>query len=429
MPEINQFEAALAEKEANNEANQSVSQEVDNVDNELRDATPGATPGATPDAVLDATQTSMPNGAAPVAAEVTPAAKPVTGATEVEAAKEGLSWGKVALLGLVVALILGGMGGFVYWRNWTWRWEKIVMPETMARVPTAWPVEKLAARLQETEKVRDAQAFLEAAREAKLQTVEPGGYLLPKEAGPRELAQLFAGGPQLLKITFPEGWTASQMARRLDQNGFAAGEGLRPLAYPPGRISPLEGRLFPDTYYLSPQASAKEVAGQLQEQFLKVTNELPRPFPPVKGKPLSLSQVVVLASLVERETNVPDERPLIAGVLLNRLNKGMRLQCDASVQYARQRAMESGQLPQGDGHKARLLFRDLTINSPYNTYQHAGLPPGPICNPGADALKAAARPEKSPYFFYVMSPKLGRHRFAKTFEEHTRNIALARQER
>ena len=88
--------------------------------------------------------------------------------------ESGISWGKIALLGLVVVLILGGMGGFVYWRNWTWRWEKIPMSDAMARVPTDWPVEKLAARLHETGKVRDAEAFLQAARELKLQTVKAG---------------------------------------------------------------------------------------------------------------------------------------------------------------------------------------------------------------------------------------------------------------
>ena len=341
--------------------------------------------------------------------------------------KGGLSWGKVALVGLIVALLLGGMGGFVYWRNWKWRWEKIPMSETMARVPTEWPVERLATRLQESGKVRDATAFLEAAREAKVQTIKPGGYLLPKEAGPRDLARLFAEEPPLLKITFPEGWTASQMARRLDKAGFAGAGEFQQLSYAQTPVSAWEGKLFPDTYYLPHEASGKKLLSHLNERFTEVTKELPRPFPKVKGKELSLSELVIVASLVEREAAVPDERPLIAGVLLNRLNKGMRLQVDASVQYARRRAEEVGQLAQG--HKARLLFRDLEINSPYNTYKIAGLPPGPICNPGADSLKAAAQPEPSPYFFYVMSPKLGRHRFAKTFDEHRRNIALAKLEK
>lgn len=341
----------------------------------------------------------------------------------------GISWGKVLLLGLVVVLILGGMGGYVYWHQWKWRWEKIPMPEPMARVPTEWPVAKLAERLVETEKVRDRDAFLQAAREAKLQIVKPGGYMLPKEAGPRELASIFAKGPELVKITFPEGWTASQMARRLSTEGFSDAATFYRLSYGQTSVSPWEGKLFPDTYYLAPKAPGKKLLARLNERFNEVAKELPRPFPLVNGKELSLAELVTLASLVERETSVPDERPLIAGVLLNRLNTKMRLQCDASVQYARRRAEEIGQLQQGTGHKARLLYRDLKIDSPYNTYQVAGLPPGPICNPGQAALKAAARPEKSPYFFYVMSPRLGRHRFAKTFAEHQHNIALAKLER
>ena len=343
--------------------------------------------------------------------------------------KSGISWGKVALLGLVVVLILGAMAGFVYWRDFTWRWEKIPMREAMARVTAEWPVEKLAGRLAESGKVRDEKAFLQAARDAKLQIVRPGGYLLPKEAGPRDLAALFAGGPQLLKITFPEGWTAGQMARRLADQDFSEAATFNRLSYGTTLVSPWEGKLFPDTYYLAPKATGKQLIARLNERFNEVAKDLPHPFPKIKGQELTLSQLVTLASLVERETDVPDERPLIAGVLLNRLNINMRLQCDATVQYARRRAEAMGQSKTGDGHKARLLFSDLKIDSPYNTYRVGGLPPGPICNPGEAALKAAARPEKSPYFFYVMSPKLGRHRFAKTFAEHQKNIALAKLER
>ncbi len=376
MPELNQFEAALAEKESE-------------------------------------------------APKVADSAVPAVMTEE----KSGLSWGKIALLGLVVALILGGMGGFIYWRDMKWRWEKIPMPETMARVTAEWPLDKLGGRLLETGKIRDVDAFLQAAREAKLQNVKPGGYMLPKEAGPRDLAALFAGGPQLVKITFPEGWTAGQMARRLASAGFSDAATFNRLAYGQTLVSPWEGKLFPDTYYLAPKASGEQIIARLNERFNEVAKDLSRPFPKIQGKEMTLAQVVILASLVERETSEAAERPLIAGVLLNRLNIKMRLQCDASVQYARRRAEENAQLKAGDGYKARLLFRDLKIDSPYNTYQIAGLPPGPICNPGQAALKAAARPETSPYFFYVMSPKLGHHRFAKTFADHQRNIALAKSEK
>jgi UPF0755 protein len=117
----------------------------------------------------------------------------------------------------------------------------------------------------------------------------------------------------------------------------------------------------------------------MNDRFKEVTTSLPKTLPKgAENKTLSMAEVVTLASLVERETRVNAERPLVAGVLLNRLRIGMRLQCDASVQYARERAQASGAL--AVGHKERLLYRDLEIESPYNTYRNAGLPPGPICN-------------------------------------------------
>ncbi len=187
---------------------------------------------------------------------------------------------------------------------------------------------------------------------------------------------------------------------------------------------------FPTPICCRRRATAQQLAARLKDRFREVAAGMPTPLPKGEnGKRLTLLQAVTLASLVERETSVATERPLVAGVLLNRLRKGMRLQCDASVQYARQRAAMAGALaPNDPGHKARLLWSDLKFPSPYNTYLHASLPPGPICNPGQDALMAAALPRASP-FFYVMSPKLNRHRFARTFEEHKRNIRLAKAER
>jgi UPF0755 protein len=120
-----------------------------------------------------------------------------------------------------------------------------------------------------------------------------------------------------------------------------------------------------------------------------------------------MPQVITLASLVEREAKKPEERPLIAGVLLNRLRLGMPLQCDASVQYAL------------GTHKARLSIEDTKVDSPYNTYQHKGLPPGPICNPGLACIKAVLNPAPTRYLYYVAKPD-GSHVFSTTFEEHVR---------
>jgi UPF0755 protein len=129
----------------------------------------------------------------------------------------------------------------------------------------------------------------------------------------------------------------------------------------------------------------------------------------------SLAEIVNVAAMVEREAEVDADRPKIAGVIYNRLARGMKLQIDATVQYAR------GQ------HTSRLLYRDLEIDSPFNTYKVNGLPPGPICCPGLPSIEAAIHPEKSDYLYYVGRPKEA-HLFARTYAEHLHNIALVRQE-
>jgi UPF0755 protein len=340
--------------------------------------------------------------------------------------------------GVVVGavLVIGAVAGAFSWRQRQIRieearWAPIVMPERVARVTDSWDARTLADRLKKSGKIKESAIFLRAAEEIGLKKVAEGGYVLPPKAGPRDLAALFHAGPTLLKVTFPEGWTAAQMARRLVGNGFVAAAEFKKTVYPAATaVSPLEGRLFPDTYYLPIKGNAANLAAPLRERFDEVWKGLPKDtarWPKVKGKTLTQHEVITLASLVEREAASPAEMPTIAGVLLNRLRQGMRLQCDASVQYARERAVASGQLT--EGHKERLLYADLEIDSPYNTYRNSGLPPGAICNPGKDALLAALMPKTTPNLFYVLSPKLDTHRFAVTYADHLRNIRLARQER
>ena len=149
--------------------------------------------------------------------------------------------------------------------------------------------------------------------------------------------------------------------------------------------------------------------------------KLPKPYPKVNGKELTTTELVTIASLVERESNLKDEMPIVAGVMLNRLNKPMRLQIDASVQYAL--------IMDDKEHKSRLYFKDYKYQSPFNTYLNDGLPPTPICNPGPNALMAAARPATTSALFYVYSPKAKKHIFSDDFEGHKSNVAKARRER
>jgi UPF0755 protein len=164
-----------------------------------------------------------------------------------------------------------------------------------------------------------------------------------------------------------------------------------------------EGFLFPDTYFFEQRIAAPQVIDRMIHRFHeKEPKDLLS-----QGKAMRLSylQVVTLASLVEKEARVPDERPLIAGVYLNRLHKHMRMEADPTVQYAL------------GGWKPQLTYKDLDVDSPYNTYRHAGLPPGPICNPGLASLEAASHPAQTDMLFFFAEGG-GKHRFSKDYKEH-----------
>ncbi len=329
---------------------------------------------------------------------------------------------------VLLLLALGALGvtGVRYWkreqeRRRLFRFGPIPMPDRIARVPSEWSVDKLAERLQKTGKVHDAVAFELEAGKVGLRTVAAGAYELPQNAAPRDLARIFKAGPTLFKVTFPEGFTGWQMAARLKKLGFQNADAFGALVYPSGKESPYEGTLFPKTYNLPFDAPAKSLVARLQKQFKATLQTLPRPFPKVAGRPLSTRELVTLASLVEREAASADEMPQVAGVLLNRLNRPMRLQVDAALEYAR--------LQNGQAHKKRIFNADLKVRSPYNTYLNDGLPPGPICNPGAAALKAAAHPAETDALYYVYSSKLKHHRFARSLAEHVLNKNLAAREK
>jgi len=175
----------------------------------------------------------------------------------------------------------------------------------------------------------------------------------------------------------------------------------------------LEGYLLPETYEFAYGTAAEDLVRRMVEeldrQFVKPNADA------IAASKLSLHEIVTLASLVEREAKVAADRAKIAGVLTNRLSRGMKLQCDATVQYAL-----------GE-HKPRLTFADLKVDSPYNTYLHAGLPPGPIACPGIASLRAALQPERTDALFYVARPD-GSHVFTRTYEEHLAAIAQIRGE-
>jgi UPF0755 protein len=262
-------------------------------------------------------------------------------------------------------------------------------------VPEGASVSKVGQLLEEKHLIRSAAYFKKVASG----TILPGSYAFSPSDTPETIYdKLHRGEVSATRVTIPEGFTVKKIAARLKEKRVLADE-TEFLQLATG----LEGQLFPDTYAFAKNLTAKEIVALLKAQFEKQT------------KPLSLtSEALIVASLIEREAETDDDRPRIAGVIYNRLKKHMRLQIDATVQYA---------LPQ---HKGRLLFADLKTPSPYNTYLHEGLPPGPICNPGLPSLKAALAPETHDYLFYVQGEGKG-HVFAKTFAEHRANIARIRK--
>lgn len=226
--------------------------------------------------------------------------------------------------------------------------------------------------------------------------------------------------PPAVFVTVPEGLTRKEVAARVDRalpdisvNAFLGLTVYPHTTFPEKTWLPgndLEGYLYPDTYDFDPKIGPKKVVERMLGRFEDVVMALPE----VKAKRfpggLTFNQVITLASLVEAEARVDKDRPLIAGVYLNRLQKQMRLECDATILYA----LETRKV---------LSFDDLKFESPYNTYLHEGLPPGPICNPGRKSIEAALRP-RGDFLFYVRNDVKGdgSHVFGRTFAEHEENI-------
>jgi len=257
-------------------------------------------------------------------------------------------------------------------------------------------------------------------------SIEAGGYVLTGDMTVREIAEaLQSAEVRDRSFTVVEGWRREQIAQALaevdlgiTEEDFLQASSSLPVEYssfvdlPPS--GSLEGFLFPDTYSINVDMTADELVISMLDNFnTRILTDLRLA---LSDQGLSLFQGVILASIVEREAVVPDERELIASVFINRLALDMKLEADPTVQYA------LGQQPEGSWWKAPLSLSDLEINSPFNTYLYQGLPAGPICNPGLDSLQAVAYPASTSYlYFRAQCDGSGRHFFAETFEEHQMN--------
>ncbi len=245
--------------------------------------------------------------------------------------------------------------------------------------------------------------------------IRSGEYRLHSSMSPKEILEKFCLGQVILhKVTIPEGTTLKQIAAILEKKELAEASDILKTSRDPEFLKKmeinqdyLEGYLFPDTYYFAKGLFSQDILKIMVKRFREIYS------PEMKNKQADLGwplhKIVTMASIIEKETSRREERKLIASVLFNRLRKGIRLQCDPTVIYG---------IKDFDGNIKR---KHLRSKNPYNTYFHKGLPPGPICNPGLDSLKAVLEPDKTSYLYFV-SKNNGTHHFSSSLKEHNRAV-------
>ena len=331
----------------------------------------------------------------------------------------------VALVAMGLAL-LGASGWFAPGP----RGERVIVS-----IPDRTPASQIAAILQRDGLIGSKRLFRLAVRASgKASSLKSGQYEFVRGDSMVSIIERISSGKVMtIKVTVPEGLTSRQVARLMGDRGVAAEEEMLALADdPPEQLRAdfpfickgvsLEGYLFPDTYEFASGVGAMKVVQTMLRRFentvqaaLGAAADAGSSAPDAKlPNGLTQRETLILASIVEREARVESERPIVAGVFLNRLKRSMPLQSCATVQYI---------LPVSKEH---LLNEDLAIESPYNTYLVTGLPPGPICNPGLASVRAALDPEPVDYLYFVASND-GSHVFSRTYNDHLQ--AKARIER
>ena len=318
---------------------------------------------------------------------------------------------------LLTFLLLLGLTGAGYWL--------FLMPfgpdsETLVDIAPGTSAVRIAKILESAGIVHSRYAF-DLIRSWKGGTLRAGEYKFDHPATVIEVYERIARGDVYTKaVTIPEGANIFDIAARLEQAGFGTQQEFLAEAKQQTALvadldpsaKTLEGYLFPDTYHFSPRATATQIATAMVKRFRQASEQV--------GLTGNVHKVVTIASLVERESAVDAERPLVASVFANRLAKGMPLMTDPSVIYG----LELQRLWRGT-----IYASDLKRDTPYNTYLHAGLPPGPVANPGMPSLRAAMEPAQTNYLYFVAAndnPQ-GKSIFAATLDEHNRNVAAYRK--
>jgi UPF0755 protein len=314
-------------------------------------------------------------------------------------------------LPIIMVLILAGLLSLYYYFN---------MPVNSGKGSAVYTVEKgetvksVAINLKDVGFIRSDLFFIALMRMSKkTKSIKAGEYELDFEMKNTQILDVLSKGIVVtIKFTIPEGYSLKHIARHLDSQGIVDYESFLSACSDKTLLDKYkipfetaEGFLFPDTYIIAKGLDGSQIAEIMIRKFFENLHDIPY----VDYTQEELIETIIIASIVEKEAQLEEERAIIAAVFYNRLNKGKRLESCATVQYVLGKTKE------------RLLFSDLKTESPYNTYLHTGLPPGPIANPGADSLKAAVSPADVDYLFFV-SKNDGSHYFSSTYNEHLKAI-------
>jgi UPF0755 protein len=317
---------------------------------------------------------------------------------------------------LVAALLLA----FALWFSWAALLPVTPSQTTFVLLRPGWSTRHIAGALQSEGVIRSSTAFLMLHHAEGLKTLKAGEYKFDEPANALEVWRRLARGDVYARtVVVPEGYNIYDIAGVVEQAGLGSAADFLAVAQrdtslvrdldPDART--LEGYLFPDTYQFTRIDSAHDIAAAMVRRFRQEAQKIG-----LAGNP-DMHRIVTMASIVEKETAVPEERPLVASVYYNRLARNMLLAADPTVIYA---ALLEGR------YRGTIYQSDLQFDSPYNTYKYPGLPPGPIANPGVASLEAALHPMHSDFLYFV-SDNNGHHRFARSPEEHARNVASYRR--
>ena len=317
---------------------------------------------------------------------------------------------------LVVAVVLA----FALWFAWAALLPLKPTETKFVLLRPGWSTRHIAHDLQREGVIRSSAAFLMLQYAEGLKTLKAGEYKFDQPASAMQVwRRLVRGDVYARTVVIPEGYNMFDIAAAVEQAGLgtaadfltaAKGDVFLLREVDPNAQS-LEGYLFPDTYQFTRIDSAHDMAAVMVHRFRQEAQKIG-----LLGN-ADTHRVVTMASIVEKETAVPEERSLVAGVYYNRLARNMALGADPSVVYA---ALLAGR------YRGTIYQSDLQSDSQYNTYKYPGLPPGPIANPGVASLQAALHPAQSDFLYFV-SDNNGHHRFARTMQEHARNVVAYRR--